>query len=133
MYSFSKTKHDSNFREFSNPLFLKGRRDLLPSIRRKAQANLVADSTDQKPELSVFSDLPNIPANSSMDATISGIASLLQCGDMDYLETNVMDSTVKLPKDEVFVSSDVVNQDLEMRTEKQTSSASSASQSMEYK
>jgi hypothetical protein len=35
MYSFSKTKHDSNFREFKQSKFMKGRRDLLHLIKRK--------------------------------------------------------------------------------------------------
>lgn len=38
MYGFSKTRHDSNHHEFSHRLFLKGRRDLLPFIRRKTQS-----------------------------------------------------------------------------------------------
>jgi hypothetical protein len=37
MYSFSKTRHDSNHREFRQPLFQRGRRDLLLCIKRKSQ------------------------------------------------------------------------------------------------
>ena len=37
MYNFTKTRHDSNYREFRQPLFQKGRRDLLSDIRRKSQ------------------------------------------------------------------------------------------------
>lgn len=37
MYSFTKTRHDSNFREFRQPNFQKGRRDLLALIKRKTQ------------------------------------------------------------------------------------------------
>ena len=35
MYSFSKTRHDANWREFKQELFQRGRRDLLPHIKRK--------------------------------------------------------------------------------------------------
>ena len=37
MYGFSKTSHDPSHREFRNPTFIKGRRDLLGQIKRKAQ------------------------------------------------------------------------------------------------
>jgi hypothetical protein len=37
MYNFSKTRHDSNYREFRQPLFQRGRRDLLSDIKRKSQ------------------------------------------------------------------------------------------------
>ena len=37
MYSFQKTRHDSNYREFRQPNFMKGRRDLLVLIKRKTQ------------------------------------------------------------------------------------------------
>lgn len=37
MYGFSKTSHDPSHREFRHPNFLKGRRDLLGQIKRKAQ------------------------------------------------------------------------------------------------
>lgn len=39
MYGFSKTRHDSNHREFTHQLFRRGRRDLLPLIKRKTQVN----------------------------------------------------------------------------------------------
>lgn len=39
MYGFSKTRHDSNHHEFTHKLFQRGRRDLLPLIRRKTQQN----------------------------------------------------------------------------------------------
>jgi hypothetical protein len=39
MYGFSKTRHDSNHHEFTHKLFQRGRRDLLPLIRRKTQGN----------------------------------------------------------------------------------------------
>lgn len=39
MYNFAKTCHDPNYREFRNPYFLQGRRDLLSQIRRKAQSS----------------------------------------------------------------------------------------------
>jgi hypothetical protein len=39
MYGFSKTRHDSNHHEFTHKLFQRGRRDLLPFIRRKTQNN----------------------------------------------------------------------------------------------
>lgn len=37
MYGFSKTRHDSNHREFSHKLFQRDRRDLLQYIKRKTQ------------------------------------------------------------------------------------------------
>jgi hypothetical protein len=37
MYSFSKTRHDANWREFKQEYFMKKRRDLLPLIKRKTQ------------------------------------------------------------------------------------------------
>jgi HSF-type DNA-binding len=39
MYSFTKTRHDSNYREFRQPLFQRGRRDLLSLIKRKTQGS----------------------------------------------------------------------------------------------
>lgn len=39
MYSFTKTRHDSNYREFRQPLFQRGRRDLLALIKRKTQGS----------------------------------------------------------------------------------------------
>ena len=40
MYNFAKTCHDPNYREFRNTHFIRGRRDLLPLIRRKAQSSV---------------------------------------------------------------------------------------------
>jgi HSF-type DNA-binding len=40
MYNFSKTRHDSNYREFRQPLFQRGRRDLLSDIKRKSQVSV---------------------------------------------------------------------------------------------
>ena len=37
MYSFNKTSHDANWREFKQPLFRRGKRNLLPLISRKTQ------------------------------------------------------------------------------------------------
>jgi hypothetical protein len=45
MYSFSKTRHDSNHREFRQPLFQRGRRDLLLCIKRKSQPSSRNGST----------------------------------------------------------------------------------------
>ena len=39
MYSFTKTRHDSNYREFRQPLFQRGRCDLLSLIKRKTQGS----------------------------------------------------------------------------------------------
>ena len=39
-YNFAKTCHDPNYREFRNPNFIKGRRDLLSLIKRKAQSGI---------------------------------------------------------------------------------------------
>lgn len=40
MYNFTKTRHDSNFREFRQPLFQRDRRDLLSAIKRKSQVSV---------------------------------------------------------------------------------------------
>ena len=37
MYNFTKTRHDSNYREFRQPLFQRGKRHLLSMIKRKSQ------------------------------------------------------------------------------------------------
>jgi hypothetical protein len=37
MYNFNKTSHDANWREFKQPLFRKGKRNLLSLITRKTQ------------------------------------------------------------------------------------------------
>jgi hypothetical protein len=47
MYSFSKTRHDSNFREFKHSMFQKCRRDLLPLIKRKNQVTSIAVAKNQ--------------------------------------------------------------------------------------
>lgn len=39
MYNFSKTRHDSNYREFHQNLFRRDRKDLLSLIKRKSQQN----------------------------------------------------------------------------------------------
>jgi hypothetical protein len=53
MYNFTKTSHDANRREFKQPLFRKGKRNLLPLISRKTQ----------KAIRSIDSALDNIDAN----------------------------------------------------------------------
>lgn len=59
MYSFTKTRHDSNYREFRQPLFQRGRRDLLPLIKRKAQAIIkggggpISDPPSQSPATTI--------------------------------------------------------------------------------
>jgi len=40
MYNFAKTCHDPTYREFRNAYFIRGRRDLLTLIRRKAQPSV---------------------------------------------------------------------------------------------
>eukprot|EP01031_Cornospumella_fuschlensis_P024915 gene24915-30101_t len=49
MYGFSKTRHDSNHREFTHKMFRKGRRDLLPLIKRKSQQNLPVPTNASAP------------------------------------------------------------------------------------
>lgn len=39
MYNFTKTRHDSNYREFRQPMFQRGRRNLLLLIKRKSQVS----------------------------------------------------------------------------------------------
>lgn len=39
MYNFSKTRHDSNYREFRQNLFRRDRKDLISLIKRKSQLN----------------------------------------------------------------------------------------------
>jgi heat shock transcription factor len=58
MYNFAKTCHDPNYREFRNAFFLRGRRDLLPQIRRKAQG-----SARDQPQLGALS--ASVPSSSS--------------------------------------------------------------------
>jgi hypothetical protein len=48
MYSFTKTRHDSNYREFRQPLFQRGRRDLLSIIKRKTQGSSEKNSNIKK-------------------------------------------------------------------------------------
>lgn len=49
MYSFSKTKHDPNWREFRQPNFVKGKRHLLKHIKRKSSdTNALAKQTRSK-------------------------------------------------------------------------------------
>ncbi len=45
MYNFSKTRHDSNYREFRQSLFRRDRKDLLCLIKRKTQNNTNVTST----------------------------------------------------------------------------------------
>jgi hypothetical protein len=46
MYGFSKTRHDSNHREFTHKLFQRGRRDLLQLIKRKTQHSNYSNRND---------------------------------------------------------------------------------------
>ena len=39
MYNITKTRHDSNYREFRQPMFQRGRRYLLSMIKRKSQVS----------------------------------------------------------------------------------------------
>ena len=48
MYSFTKTRHDSNYREFRQPLFRRGRRDLLSAIKRKTQGSSDKNSAGRR-------------------------------------------------------------------------------------
>jgi len=49
MYNFSKTRHDSNYREFRQNLFRRDRKDLLSLIKRKSQQNSSITSTPTNP------------------------------------------------------------------------------------
>lgn len=58
MYDFSKTSHDSNHREFTHELFRRGRRDLLPLIKRKVpvshnRSNVVRGNVIESEDTSV--------------------------------------------------------------------------------
>jgi hypothetical protein len=61
MYNFTKTSHDANRREFKQPLFRKGKRNLLPLISRKTQKSI----------RSMDSTLENIDANDIFDVATS--------------------------------------------------------------
>ncbi len=50
MYNFSKTRHDSNYREFRQNLFRRDRKDLLSLIKRKSQQNNVTSTSTNHSE-----------------------------------------------------------------------------------
>lgn len=57
MYNFTKTSHDANRREFKQPLFRKGKRNLLPLISRKTQKTVRSiDSTQTENSSHSFAD-----------------------------------------------------------------------------
>mmetsp|Transcript_24052 Transcript_24052/g.40895 ORF Transcript_24052/g.40895 Transcript_24052/m.40895 type:complete len:422 (-) Transcript_24052:666-1931(-) len=61
MYNFTKTSHDANRREFKQPLFRRGKRNLLPLISRKTQKSI----------RSIDSSIDNIDANDIFDVAAS--------------------------------------------------------------
>ena len=65
MYGFSKTRHDSNHHEFTHKLFQRGRRDLLPLIRRKTQQNSSKAATAGTPTAHSATAAENNAANKS--------------------------------------------------------------------
>lgn len=80
MYGFSKTRHDSTHREFTHKLFRRGRRDLLPMIKRKSQHN----QTTPAPESSVS------PAMALADYDLQSlkVTENFPCEDMDSIHSN---------------------------------------------
>lgn len=65
MYGFSKTRHDSNHHEFTHKLFQRGRRDLLPMIRRKTQQNSSKTATAGTPTAHSVTAAENNATNKS--------------------------------------------------------------------
>lgn len=62
MYSFSKTKHDPNWREFRQPNFQRGQRHLLKLIKRKSSdTNAIAKQTRSKYAAGRLEVLPQEP------------------------------------------------------------------------
>ena len=57
MYSFTKTRHDSNYREFRQPLFQRGRRDLLSRIKRKTQGSTEKNATLKRKLLHIENEI----------------------------------------------------------------------------
>jgi len=71
IYGFSKTRHDSNHHEFTHRLFQRGRRDLLPFIRRKTQANNRNSTTTQILPEEVLRAVKPTPSGVSSEASQS--------------------------------------------------------------
>lgn len=74
MYSFSKTRHDSNFREFKQPKFMKGRRDLLHLIKRK-QSFPTPTVIEKKKKKNEYDDNKLYNANQPILSTTSSTTS----------------------------------------------------------
>lgn len=68
MYNFTKTRHDSNYREFRQPMFQRGRRNLLLLIKRKCQTSSEKATIIRKRKFS---------SNDSEKVTKYGLASFL--------------------------------------------------------
>lgn len=91
LYSFTKTRHDSNFREFRQTYFQRGRRDLLSQIKRKTQGSSeksgkkrkVANIENESKCVSVNTDEDDI--KDSYDEDISTSSS---CSDNDNNVSN---------------------------------------------
>ena len=68
MYNFTKTRHDSNYREFRQPMFQRGRRNLLLLIKRKCQTSSDKTNIMRKRKFSL---------NDSVEVTKYALASCL--------------------------------------------------------
>lgn len=67
MYSFTKTRHDSNYREFRQPQFQRGRRDLLSRIKRKTQGSTEKNATLKRKVLHIENESDGKCLTSSND------------------------------------------------------------------
>jgi hypothetical protein len=84
MYGFSKTRHDSNHHEFMHKLFQRGRRDLLPIIRRKTHHNSTKN---------VAVDVPSACERTSGENKEFATAPPLSQGSFMTLQANISSET----------------------------------------
>lgn len=96
MYSFSKTRHDANWREFRQINFQRGRKDLLPLIKRKTQmshrsgAQAIAHA-DSEPKHSSHAALAS-NSSSTQEGEVSDTDTSFRCtcaADVELLKTRV--------------------------------------------
>ena len=85
MYSFSKTCHDPNYREFANPMFMRGRRDLLSQIKRKAQSQVVQQGGGKDYELLASAELPD-QSSAAAESDMFGLAFTPEGADSDSVD-----------------------------------------------
>jgi len=101
MYSFSKTRHDANWREFKQKNFQRGRKDLLPLIKRKTQmshrsggqASAYVDAEPVRVQYGHITSSPNHPASAlTQEGEGSDVEAASRCAcaaDVELLKTRV--------------------------------------------